>query len=254
MIPDSEFDKLLAELIRIGESFKGAPAGKDNRYIDAEGLLLKFILHCTTINHLIMGVPSPVNSKIAILDPGSINVLARATLETFLTFQYIFVLPKDGDEKDLSYWIWLRSGILERLIPEPILDEHRKLLPKIQKDADDLRIEIANNPCYLKMPQKWQEKLLKKGYWRLPIMRQNGSWNQPSWVDIMILTGFDKAIATIMYSYLSCYTHSNNLSVNQIYEAQQHVQRQALIGTPTDITKMLMQMMIDSYRDAFKQN
>jgi hypothetical protein len=249
---NKSIDELIDSLINIGESLKGDSAGKDDRNLDAEGLLLKFICHCISINYLKSGIPSPVDKRIAILDPASINVLVRAALETYLTFQYVFLLPADQVERDLRFQVWRRSGVLERLISDPTTEEYKKLLPRIKEEAERLKSKIETNANFIKLPPKLGRKIIEKGTWKLPVKLPNGHWEQPSWIDIMILSGIERESALRIYGYLSCYAHSNHLSVSQIYEAREHAQRQIIIELPIDIIKVIIIMMINSYEKAFK--
>jgi hypothetical protein len=113
MEKEKEYLKLLETLIKVIEANKGVPAGPDDRVLDAEGLALKFFGHACSAIYLYTGTTVP-EIMASLFDVGSINVLGRAALETFLVFHYVFVDPSSDQERDLRYLSWLLAGLLER--------------------------------------------------------------------------------------------------------------------------------------------
>jgi len=113
MEKEREYIKLLEILIRVAEANKGQVAGIDDRILDAEGLLLKFFGHTASFLYLYKSTTLP-DIHVSFFDSASIDVLARAALETLLVFHYVFEAPTSEEEKDFRYIAWSLAGLLER--------------------------------------------------------------------------------------------------------------------------------------------
>jgi len=96
-----DYIKLLETLIKVAEANKGTALGEDDRLLEAEGLCKKFIGHSASSLYLFGSTTLPgvkvTDRGIGFFDPGSINVLGRAALESFLVFHYVFVEPRSND-------------------------------------------------------------------------------------------------------------------------------------------------------------
>ena len=110
---ETEYQRMLESLIEVTEANKGVAAGHDDRILDAEGLALKFVFHAASALYLYRSTTVPEIGA-SFFDPGSVNVLCRAALETFLVFHYVFVEPQLDDDRDCRYIGWVLAGYLER--------------------------------------------------------------------------------------------------------------------------------------------
>ncbi len=110
--------KLLETLIIVAKANKDTVLGEDERLLDAEGLFTKFIGHAASALYLFGSTTLPdvkaTDGGISFFDPGSINVLGRAALESFLVFHYVFVEPRSDDEKDFRYYLWLYASYIDK--------------------------------------------------------------------------------------------------------------------------------------------
>ena len=88
------------------EESKGIPTGRDNRLLEAEALATKFFFHSASALYLSRGtnIKDFPSMEIGFFDPASIHILARAALETFLIFHYLFIAPENSEEQDFRYW------------------------------------------------------------------------------------------------------------------------------------------------------
>src|SRR3990172_5091399 len=110
---EADYQRLLKVLIEVTEANKGVVAGHDDRVLDAEGLALKFVFHAASALYLYRSTSLPEFGA-SFFDPGSVNVLSRTALETFLVFNYVFVEPQSDEERDCRYMTWVLGGYLER--------------------------------------------------------------------------------------------------------------------------------------------
>jgi len=247
---DQEFIILLRGLIAVSEAIKGTPAKHGDWVLDAEGLLPKTVYHVSTVYYLSHGTkipPLPAD----FLDPGSIQVLVRATLESVLVFHYVFAAPETDADRDLRYAMWCLSGLLnrQRYTPKSTWGKQRQ-----QEDAElvkELRDKICCSNLFQKLTAKQQRKILTKGEWRLPERNSEGKCAFPSWVQIATAAGLSKKTAYEMYSHLSSYAHSSYLSVLQLRQAVTAKQREMLTGGTMGIVKIAMALMARLYTRVF---
>lgn len=242
MNKDQEYLKLLDVLIKVTEANKGMPAGADDRVLDAEGLALKFFYHACSAFYLYRSTTVP-EIMATFFDAGSINVLGRAALETFLVFHYVFVDPTSDQQKDFRYFSWLLAGLLERQEYPVQSSKGRKLLSVEKSLIAPLQEKLANNPYLLKLKHKQQKKLLQKGKWRLH-----------SWKEIGLSAGFDESHAKGLYHYLSGYAHAGNISVLQLRQAGTAVSQKDLCAATITVIMIALANMIKSYCQIFPKS
>jgi hypothetical protein len=239
MEKEKEYLKLLETLIKVVEANKGLPAGTDDRVLDAEGLAFKFFGHACSAFYLHRSTTIPETMS-SFFDVGSINVLGRAALETFLVFYYVFVNPSSDQERDFRYLSWLLAGLLERqefpahsLSGKALLSSEKKLIAPLQE-------KLKNHPQLLSLPHKQQKKLIKKGEWRIH-----------SWKDIGLSAGLDETHAKAFYYYLCGFAHAGNLSVLQIRQARTANSQKSLCAATISLIMIAIANMIKSYCKIF---
>jgi len=219
---DSEQDyvKLLDLLVRVIEANKGSFTGDDDRFWYAEGLATKLFLHAASVLYLSRGtkIADFPSAPLKFPDPASIDVLARAALETFLTFHYIFVEPETDEEKDYRYWAWKAAGLTERQNHPVSIEAHKQKLAGEKKEIDDLHSKLRSNIIFQQLTGKQQEQVLKKGKWKLL-----------SWREIAEEASLARILSSDMYRHLSGYAHSSWLSVLQIKQSLEDKEESLLI-------------------------
>ncbi|MFC2000375.1 hypothetical protein ACFLXE_06435 [Chloroflexota bacterium] len=109
-----ELLEVLANMVESNESAYAEDTDKRGEY--SKGLVTKFIYHALSLlylsrNTFIFDFPS---KPIKFMDHESMAVLARSAYETYLLFHYIFTSPKDEDERDFRYFLWVAAGYAER--------------------------------------------------------------------------------------------------------------------------------------------
>lgn len=251
MNTEQVYVKLLDLLARVVEANKGPLNGADDRLLGAEELASKFFLHAASILYLSHGTKLELSAfpsaQLRFLDPGSVNVLARAVLEAFLTFHYVFIQPKTLDEQNYRYWAWKAAGLTRRQNSPASVEEHRQKLAEDKKQLDELHSKLKSNAAFQQLSSNQQNRVLKKGEWRwLP-----GDQKEIPWPKIAESAGLAKDLSTnrYIYSYLCEYAHSGSLSTLQITQAGLNKEQLFLIQFTMDYIPIVIANFIREYCD-----
>jgi len=197
---------LLEHFIVVGNSLKGKKFPND-RIRFAEPLAKKAFTHILSARSLFEGIKFKLsdNSHVQFVDFSSIAVLTRAALETYLSFNYVFIKPINTEEQDFRFISWDLAGFIEREKFPANSAKHAQIL----KDESELKIkcikDLEKNRIYQSLTGQ-QKGLIKKGRWRI----------DNSWLQLAIDAGFSESTFKHLYSYLSSYAHSGRLSIIQI--------------------------------------
>ena len=256
---EKDYIKLLETLIKVAEANKGTALGKDNRLLEAEGLCKKFIGHAASALYLFRSTTLPsikvTDRGISFFDPGSINVLGRAALESFLVFHYVFVEPRSDDEKDFRYYLWLHASHIDKQKFPTRSEEGKKQLNDEKKIMDALKEKINNNSVFKQFDKKKKEELLKeieKGKWRL--QWQKGQWKSKSWTNIGVSAGLSEILAKQFYGHLCAYAHSGCQSAQQVGNAETAETQKALCVATMKLIMIAMANMIKAYCQMFEKS
>lgn len=232
--------KLLVILFNIVEANKTQPIEHvDRRYIDAEGLVVKYFFHASSALCLYRGTRVP-ELKASFFDAGSINVLCRAAYETFLVFNHVFAEPKSDSDKDFRYYSWELSGLIGRQKYEAITSHGKEVLAREEKLIEPLREKIRCNPFFSKISHKQQRKLI-----------ENGRWQISSWKDMGITAGLSDMHAESFYNHLCGYAHSGNISVTQLHQAITAESQQELCAATLNVLAIATANMINAFMKVF---
>ncbi len=234
---------MLETLIKVAEANKGTALREDNRLLEAEGLCKKFIGHAASALYLFGSTTLPsvkvTDRGISFFDPGSINVLGRAALESFLVFHYVFLDPQSDDEKDFRYYSWLYASYIDRQKFPSRSKEGKQQLTDEKKIIDALKEKINNNGVFKQLDEKKKKKLLK------------GKWRFQSWTDIGVSAGLSEILAKQFYGHLCAYAHSGCQSVQQIGNAETAETQKALCVATMKLIMIAMANMIKAYCEMF---
>lgn len=242
MQSEEEYIRLLAALLHVGEASKGLPAGEDNRILDAEGLAQKCVLHASSALYLLRSTTLPEIGA-SFFDPASVNVLGRATLEAFLVFHYVFVMPSSESEKDFRYFSWVLADLLERQNYPVQSPKGKKLLEDESKQIHSLKTKLQNNPCFRKLTPKQQKRLLNDGVWRFS-----------GWTEIALSAGLNQTHANAFYRHLCSYAHAGSLSVLQLRQAQTAETQRSLCAATIGVVMITMAYMARAYCAVFPKS
>ena len=246
---------VLAQVISVvNVSSVGDPMEREMK-TDAHNLANRFFQYAMTLLHLSNDgntVTLPSFGYIGVLDPASIDVLARASMEAFLVFHHVFYSPVPIAEKQFRYWIYKAIGLAERQdLPEGVFEQEK------QKAEEKKRIEsiienLKSNTIFKTLAPKQKMGIAagrQRDLWR---------WNPEtkrilSWSGIATDAGLSEMLAHHMYGYLSGHAHSGSISVLQTQQAVVRGEVDKLVNPSLDTMKILNAHMISEYTATFEE-
>jgi hypothetical protein len=235
---ESDYQRLLELLIDVVEANKGIVAGQDDRVLDAEGLAVKFVFHAASALYLYRSTTLP-ELNASFFDAGSVNVVSRAALETFLVFHYIFIEPTTDQDRDYRYTAWRLAGLLERQ-QFPIWSAPAKAALAREANAiGPLMDRLKANATFATLTPKQQKNVL------------TGQWRLHSWTHIGRSAGLHDINAKALYAYLCGYAHAGHLSVLQLRQANVAMSQRSLCATSMNLVLIAMANMVRSYCTLF---
>jgi hypothetical protein len=208
-----------------------------------EGLIKKFSFHITSILKLYEGtvlVRLKNDTIINIIDEPSIFVLFRASLESYLTFFYLFVDNEVPKVLEFRMIVWRYSGLKQRTEFDITSDENKLKQFQESNDVEILKEIIINSPIY-KGYNSTQRKQIIDG--KNP--RLFNSWNK-----LIKKSELRNATYKNIYGFKSSYTHSEFLSVLQIqsgnfvYRNDSHRSRHWLFIIHTLLSKTIIELTL----------
>jgi len=233
--------KLLDLLGRVLEANKGTAT---DREWHAEGLANKFFDHAFFVLYLSEGsntldFPS---RPIKISGLASIDVLTRATFEAFLTFHYVFYIPKTEEDGNYRYWAYILAGLKDRQNFPAVTDKQKKVFVNEKEAIEELSDKLRSNAKFQDLNDKQRKKVLK------------GDWRLKFWREIAEDADLSKILASDMYSHLCGFAHSSSLSVLQIKQAYKKHDEKSLIEPSIIVVNILAANMIREYCELFTQS
>jgi hypothetical protein len=244
---EESLEQLLVILVRVVEAQAGTDAGPDQRLLDAEGLILKFVGHVTAALVLSRSTSLP-DLGIRFFDPGSISVLARSAVETFLVFHHVFVAPTHPAEADIRYMAWQLGGLADRQRFPLHSPAGEKLLEHEAAQIAALRAHIQDNPLFATLSEK-QRKQILRGRWRA-----GGDGQDIPWKALALNAGFNEDSANGIYHYLCGYAHSSWISVLQLRQARTREEQGQLMGFPLSSLGAVVAHMIKAVCRVFPKS
>jgi len=245
-----EYHKFLDILISLHETLADENVKIQQWQKLSEHLLLKFYLHGNTIFHIYSGTELKSNYiddkhvSIKILDIPSAKVLQRAQLEAFLMYHHIYVNPKTEDEKQLRYYAWIYSSLLERQEFPTKTEIGKDVIAKDLNTIESIRGIMLNLASFKELNEKQQKALIKTGSKKL----------FKHWATIMEETGFPKNHGfSTLYSIMSSHAHSEGLGIIQLSDTNIfNSEENEIAYLDVHISKLLVCMMISTIKDLYK--
>lgn len=212
-----EYHRLLDTLVYLHETLSELKIKMPHWRTYSDTLMTKFYLHSYSFYNSLCGIElkseyfkrDSYNKRI--IDIPSARILLRAQFEAFFMYHHIYVNPSSDDEKELRFYAWLFSGLLQRQTYPIVTAFAKEQHSKDEKEIETMKKKIQALPAFSKLTARQQEGLLKKGSDKL----------FKTWNVIMKETGFDErhAFATY-YSILSSHAHSEGLSILQLKQSK----------------------------------
>jgi hypothetical protein len=216
----------------------------------SETLLFKFSLHALTLHDILSGLilkssyfPKQLNG-VKVIDISSAKVVLRSQIETLLMYHHIYVNAIDDDQKQLRYYAWVYSALLQRKAFPTSTEQGQLQKANDQAEIEKLKTIIEGLISFKKLSQKQQIALLDSGSGKL----------FSHWGTILKETGFsEKHAISIMYTYLSMYSHSEGLSAIQLNAGMfRYEKNKKDANLDLHTSKLLVCLMIRAIVDLFK--
>ncbi|MSP37912.1 MAG: hypothetical protein EXR70_05425 [Deltaproteobacteria bacterium] len=243
MSHSTDYAVLLDLFIRLVQSQAGKKIETGEEWLnDAQTLSIKLFRHLVSMQTLATGTTVKHNnpSSIFFIDHASVKVVARAALETYLVFYYLYGTADRRDISEFRHKTWRLGGLIDRQQFHVSTDEHRQVLAREKQQIDALKSEIEAAPQFQEYTPKQRDKLLE-GDWRIG----NG------WSDLGVKAGFHKQYFKEIYGYLCGYSHSSYASALQVGQAEALQDQQRLTKFILSIGVVIMAHFAFSYADSF---
>ena len=254
MEKEREYLSILDLLFRVVQA-NGGVEQRNEKLLEAEGLATKLFFHSASAFYLarsttINDFPS---TQVSFFDPASIDVLARAIIESFLTFHYVFGSSVSKEESDFRFYLWLLGGLKERQNFPCDLPESKKVLANEQKLIQNYEQILRNNKVFLNLTKRQQNKILVEGRFA-KIGYKDGKLKTLSWREIALDAKLSETHAEHFYRYLCGYAHSSSLSTLQLSQANTRETQLALFAGTMGVIKIAMSNFIFEYCKLFPKS
>ncbi len=194
---------MLGLMFRMVQSVAGTvlPPGEGWRN-DAQRMALKLFQHGVSLKSLAHAsiVRFDSGEEVTFIDISSMAVVARAALETFLVWHYIFA-PGDVDLSRFRHATWKLAGQLEKLGLRVRNEKEAAAKRAVEADVDRLRDEVRRSPHFRGL-KEGQKTALLKGDWKV-LMGPRG---------MAQAAGFHEGYFHFIYTYFCAQAHSGHLS------------------------------------------
>ena len=238
----ADYSTLLNLFIRLVQAQAGNKIESGGEWLnDAQTLAVKLFRHLVSMQTLAAGTTVEQNNTptVHFVDHASVKVLARAALETYLVFFYLY----GGADRALSefrYKTWRLGGLTDRQQFHTSTDAHRAVLDSEKQRIVVLKSEIESSPHIQVFTKKQRAKLLE-GEWRIG----------KGWSNLSTNAGFHAKYFKNIYGYLCGYSHSSYISALQVGQAQLIQDQQMLTQSILGIGVVIMAHFAFSYIGTF---
>lgn len=234
---------LLLDLVyQVAQALEGKKAS-DSRLPNCQQLALKLFFHCSSIYSLMQGtkLPVPKPKGAFFFDFGSIVILSRAVIETYITMFEVFFEPTTEDDKEFRHALWLLSGFILREKYAPSTSEFQKEYDESREQIQEMRERIKTTEAYKSLTQKQKKDVL------------NGK-RRRTWDQVAKNAGFGEITIRQIYAFQSSYVHADGLSGTQITTAKTKDEQIEVIETQMTLVMMFMSKMILNYTQMFPES
>ncbi|MDO8446559.1 MAG: DUF5677 domain-containing protein [Deltaproteobacteria bacterium] len=238
----TDYSVLLDLLIRLVQSQAGKKIKSDEEWLnDAQTLSIKLFRHLVSMQTLADGATIEQDGvpTVFFIDHSSVKVVARAALETYLVFFYLYG-SADRSVSEFRHKTWCLGGLMDRQQFHASTEELRTVQTTEKQMIEELKSEIAAAPHIQQYTQKQRAKLLE-GEWRIG----------KGWSDLSVQAGFHEKYFKNIYSYLCGYSHSSYLSALQVGQAQSIEDQKMLTLSILGIGVVIMAHFAFTYSSAF---
>jgi hypothetical protein len=206
------FEKLLALNYAVVEACYKKKV-RDVEFVYADTLARKLFQHSVTAFALwtqhTRATIEGIDGEVHLPDWPSIQVLARACVETYLTFHYLYIDPKTQDEFEFRYCAWMLAGFTRRE-SFPTITEHG--LQQIARDRvanERYRRRIRKTAYFQRLKSRTQERVLA-----------GHNWHPGNTMSSMAARIFGPQWGQALYGFMCSYAHSDALAAVQMKQCR----------------------------------
>lgn len=240
---EADFSSLLELFVILVEAQAGQKVSTEDAWLnDRQVLAIKLYRHLYSMRQLSSGSTLfAQNLEHAFIDHSSIQVLARAALETYLVFYYVFALD-DLVESKFRHLTWKLGGLMDRQKLTPITEAARTTKRTELSQVIELQTQIASQNFFSSFTEKQQKKILE-GEWRIG----------KGWEQLATNAGFHTTYFRNIYTYLCGYSHSSYASALQIREAKELSSQRELSNSMFGVACMIAAHFAFTYSNLFSR-
>lgn len=238
---ESDFDGLIELMVAMIDARAESRMTPGMEWLnDIQTLSIKLFKQLCSIKSLANGCvfQSYTGKKIEFIDQGSISILARASIETFLALHWIF--KGSVEQSQFRHALWQYAGLADRVNLNASTGEGRIKQADAKAQMVQLLEFIEASP-FINLYSIKEIKELKKGNWRV-------GW---SWSSEAVRAGFHKAYFDNVYGHLCGYSHSNYISAMQIGQARSIEDQEQLSRAGVQFSIHVMAHFIHFYTSTF---
>lgn len=248
---NQDYSRQLEDLIQavkwftgIIDSNQGQPCGPMGMLGYAETLALKILTGSLSAIKLYQeGFTLELEGKqLHGCDFPSVQIIARACMESYLLFYWLYIDPCTGNERQFRYLQWRASGLYLRLRHAP---KNINTLPLLKQEAPErshLIKMIISNKHFVTFKPKDRNRVLKE--------IKKGHQHRPSWNTLFSKAGLNKVMYQV-YSYFCDYSHSGSLATIQIDAASNITDQRSMCHMPLSTIKLFIALFSWDYAELF---
>lgn len=243
MYSEIEFNSLIYLFFRLVQSETGRDIVTGMEWKnDAQVLAVKIFRHITSVNQLSFGATCEIEGEepFKFIDHSSINIVTRAALESYLTFNYIYINENEG-LSIFRHKTWQLGGLIDR---SQLLVNTPEAKIKLEREASEiagLKSEISVSEFFLNQALPDRKKILA-GRWR----------PQSGWKEMAQHAGIHKVYFENVYNHLSGHSHASFISAMQIRDAEDPHLQKDMADAMKQICCVIMAHFCFSYIELFK--
>lgn len=201
--------RMLPVLVRMVQAQVGQPIAPGEAWKNyRQSLAKKYLYHITTLTKMAdLGRIEDDDGDYGFVDHASINVMARAVIENFIVFEWVFG-PDDESLSHFRFLTWRAAGLKDRVDLPVMGHEALAIQANEMLQFNECCEQIKTNPHFEGLSNGAKDRLMK-GNWRMG----------QSIGEIAIKVGFHSKNIDAIYSHLCGYSHSNFISAMQVGQA-----------------------------------
>lgn len=163
-----------------------------------------------------------VEADEAVVEPTTLFVIVRNILELTYVYEYVFLMPDTGEKKEFAYYLYMYTGLKERLSLELGDEKKDEQIRNTVIKANEAKDKLLSSPYYHRLSSQGQAIIQNRLNSPHPSYRLVYGDHDVAPVD------YEKACVGIgmvgdffkhMYGFLSTHAHPTYLSLVQFKEA-----------------------------------